>query len=609
MIMSHDNYDILANNHLNNNDTYCMLENDQTSDIIDRINTKLKQLLKRSHISKQLFNYLKISDLKNTKAGKFKILAKIHKEKFGIRPIINCIGHPTEFLCKFIDMFLQPIVKSKNTILKDSQHLLQDLNDIKFYNKQYLYSCDFESLYTNMNPRHTIDSISAYLLKNTNMFETDLLDITGFRTILDLIFTMNIFRYKDKFYLQQIGIPMGCKCGPSLANMYLYTLENEFIHRNPQMLYYRFIDDIFISSHVPLNKKDLCDQFPNLTLNIVEGAKVNFLDLDINYDDSSGMMNFSLYIKPTNTFSYLLTTSNHPKQIFKNIPLSLFIRIRRICSNYLDYLYFSSLLIIQLCKRGYDIDVVSKIAKQVGDNDRNKLLPYKKRPNKDRNENMFFFFKFNSFCKELKRHLVSAFENTRNDNRCMMNNKLFVVNKIDTNIGSLLIHNAKLPDYDKKYKYTKCKKSNCKICKYSTNNYYLKDKQFILPIMSHSNCNSEEIVYIIKCNRCSVYYIGESKRKCKVRINEHLNNIKRFQKNLSITLSKLDSTTETAKHFNTNGHDFEMDFKFYIFKKNLNDSERFSTETDLINLFLKLKIPILNEKINNMYNLKSLSFA
>jgi hypothetical protein len=319
-----------------------MLENDQTSDIIDRINTKLKQLLKRSHISKQLFNYLKISDLKNTKAGKFKILAKIHKEKFGIRPIINCIGHPTEFLCKFIDMFLQPIVKSKNTILKDSQHLLQDLNDIKFYNKQYLYSCDFESLYTNMNPRHTIDSISAYLLKNTNMFETDRVDITGFRTILDLIFTMNIFRYKDKFYLQQIGIPMGCKCGPSLANMYLYTLENEFIHRNPQMLYYRFIDDIFISSHVPLNKKDLCDQFPNLTLNIVEGAKVNFLDLDINYDDSSGMMNFSLYIKPTNTFSYLLTTSNHPKQIFKNIPLSLFIRIRRICSNYLDYLYFSS---------------------------------------------------------------------------------------------------------------------------------------------------------------------------------------------------------------------------------------------------------------------------
>jgi hypothetical protein len=62
------------------------------------------------------------------------------------------------------------------------------------------------------------------------MFDTDLLDVTGFRAILDLIFTMNIFRYKDRFYRQQIGIPMGCKCGPSLANKYLYTLEYEYIH-------------------------------------------------------------------------------------------------------------------------------------------------------------------------------------------------------------------------------------------------------------------------------------------------------------------------------------------------------------------------------------------
>ena len=139
-------------------------------------------------------------------------------------------------------------------------------------------------------------------------------------------------------------------------------------------------------------------------------------------------------------------TSNRPSQIFKNIPLSLFIRIRRICSNYLDYLYFSSLLIIQLCKRGYDINVVSKIARQVGNNDRVNLLPYKKRLNKDRNENMFFFFKFNSICKDLKRNLVAAFDKSKNYNRCMKNSKLHVVNQIDTNIGSLLIHNAKQPD-------------------------------------------------------------------------------------------------------------------------------------------------------------------
>ena len=44
-----------------------------------------------------------------------------------------------------------------------------------------------------------------------------------------------------------------------------------------------------------------------------------------------------MYIKPTNTFSYLLTNSNHPEFIFNNIPKSLFIRIRRICDSLIDY--------------------------------------------------------------------------------------------------------------------------------------------------------------------------------------------------------------------------------------------------------------------------------
>ncbi len=97
------------------------------------------------------------------------------------------------------------------------------MQDAKFSDKQYLYSCDYESLYTNMDPKNTIDSISEYLAVNTDVFETGIVDTQGFRVILDMIFTKNIFSFNDTYYIQQIGIPMGCKCGPSLANMYLYT--------------------------------------------------------------------------------------------------------------------------------------------------------------------------------------------------------------------------------------------------------------------------------------------------------------------------------------------------------------------------------------------------
>jgi hypothetical protein len=85
-----------------------------------------------------------------------------------------------------------------------------------------------------------------------------------------------------------------------------------------------------------------------LNLNIVHAKSICFLDLLISYDYITHNLKFSLNIKPTNTFSYLLKGSNHLDFIFNNIPKSLFIRIRRICSEYSDYLYFSIKLACQL---------------------------------------------------------------------------------------------------------------------------------------------------------------------------------------------------------------------------------------------------------------------
>jgi len=39
---------------------------------------------------------------------------------------------------------------------------------------------------------------------------------------------------------------MGTKCGPSIANVYLYILEIQFLKIHRPLFYSRFIDDIFI---------------------------------------------------------------------------------------------------------------------------------------------------------------------------------------------------------------------------------------------------------------------------------------------------------------------------------------------------------------------------
>jgi hypothetical protein len=75
-----------------------------------------------------LFNNLKISG--SSRLGSIRLLPKLHKEKFSVRAIINCINHPTEKR-KFVDSFLKPIVSDLPTVLKDSQDILQRINEFK----------------------------------------------------------------------------------------------------------------------------------------------------------------------------------------------------------------------------------------------------------------------------------------------------------------------------------------------------------------------------------------------------------------------------------------------------------------------------------------------
>ena len=117
--------------------------------------------------------------------------------------------------------------------------------------------------------------------------------------------------------------------------------------------------------------------FEGLKISIPFGETINFLDLIISKNNLTNSLDFSLYVKKTNTFNYLLNTSNHPNFIFKNLPKSLFIRIRRICTHYYDYIFFENKITWQLVKRGYKLNSINKISRQIRNIDRSNLLPYK----------------------------------------------------------------------------------------------------------------------------------------------------------------------------------------------------------------------------------------
>lgn len=609
ILLSNEDYDQLCTQHLSNNSTYEVLNADPLETTINTINSKLIELFNNGNISQKLFKKFKLTG--EFKSGNFRILAKIHKSKFGIRPIINSINHPTSLLSEFIDIFLQPLVKNCGTVIKDSQEVLQILENFQINGKKvYLYSCDFESLYTNINPLHATNTICDFLSSSSYRFNLHL-DLSGFREIMLLVFNNGIFKFQEQNFKQIIGLPMGCKCGPTVANFYLYLLEKNWLSLNSVSIYKRFIDDILIISTFEIDLDDLEQQFIYLKLNIIKGDTVVFLDLKLSFDPFLSLIKTDLYIKPTNCQPYLLTSSNHPSHIFDNIPTSLFIRIRRICSSFIDYLSNSRNLLIHLLKKGYCYNKISGIARQVGELHRSNLLPYKNKEKNETNTKLKMFFKFDKNLFNFKNIVYDSFFKFKLelDNSDLFKKKNFLfVNNINQNLGSILIHNFKFESKNEKFFCKKCSLLNCKICNFLFESFYLKFYNIYIPIKSNSDCNSVGCVYIIKCKKCNLFYIGETSKNCKTRISQHLNSISRFKKNIVKSLENFESNSEIANHFGRADHGIH-DFVFAIFKSNLfDDSIRKSVEAELINLFKCLEIPIINQKIPNYQFIKTLSF-
>jgi len=490
------------------------------------------------------------------------------------------------------------------SFLQDSQHLLQDaLKLVLKYNIEdiLLISADFESLYTNIILFHALNIITEYVSKN---FHSKHLNIFAFHSFLKIVLFNNFFKFKNVVYKQNIGLAMGTICGPSVANIYIFILEEKFLCIHRPIYYKRYIDDIFkiILKSYPLDS--FIKSFHNLKLNVVSGHSISFLDLNISFNNFTKNLNFSLYSKPTNTFGYLLTSSNHPKFIFDNIPKSLFIRLRRICTDLTDFYLSSNKLIKQLFSRGYNIFSLYKIRNLVSNFNRANLIPYKSK-NSDfisnySNNSLFFKIPFDFNFINLEIVFNNCLSNLSIENHFFNNFYFKLLFCKQPSLRDIFVHNAKINNVSEFY-FSKCNNNKCNVCSVSSSFHYINLNGFILPLLAYSNCHTKECIYIIHCKLCknNTYYIGETSN-ARARIHRHLSDIK--------TCIPFYKYTCVSTHFNLiihNNHNISEIFEFFIFDVNDLDTKikRLNKENQLINLFLALNMNVINDDIPNKYSI------
>ena len=278
-------------------------------------------------------------------------------------------------------------------ILKNSTSLLSSLDQLDVRTAKSVQTFDFSMLYTSITHDLLKSRISnlvhnAFRKKDGSVRYTHIKltrakgyfthDINGggdnmftADSICEMIEFLidNIFvQFGGRLFRQVIGIPMGTNCAPLLADLFLYSYENEFLdnmirsgHRRLARsfnLCYRYIDDLIV-----FNNKKFLDYLKEIYPSQLTVEKANKSDhladyLDLTFIiDSGGKLSTRLYDKRDDFDFHIVNfpflSSNIPSGPSYGVYISQLIRYARCCSHYDDFRYRHKCLVDRLLSQGY----------------------------------------------------------------------------------------------------------------------------------------------------------------------------------------------------------------------------------------------------------------
>ena len=132
---------------------------------------------------------------------------------------------------------------------------------------------------------------------------------------------------------------------PNYANLSVGYVEEQIFKQfdgpKPE-LFCRYIDDCLGATSAPGQRRIgtiylLCQLFPPSPQIYREILKPQSLFSISTFLSKTTIQATSVYYKPTDSHSYLLYSSSHPSHVKDPIPYSQFLRLRRLCSDDLDF--------------------------------------------------------------------------------------------------------------------------------------------------------------------------------------------------------------------------------------------------------------------------------
>lgn len=296
--------------------TYKQLKKNPTAIIQNKNNNMIQQWTNELIIDLKTANSLKIH---NALSPKIYGMPKIHKTGIPLRPVVSCIQSPTYKLEKYLAKSLSNIEKSKYS-LKDSWELTEQLKHVVIPEGHTMASLDVVSMYTSIPKSLALETINKrwHDIKNHTI-----LPQKQFMDAINFCINSSYFQYKDVFYEQIGGLPMGAPLSAILANLTLEEAEKKVLDANPNNLLFfkRYVDDILVFGTKEnivdtLGKFNKYHQNIKFTMEEEKNNEINYLDMSIR--NKEGKIETSWYTKATWSGRYLNFNSHMPKNYKEN---------------------------------------------------------------------------------------------------------------------------------------------------------------------------------------------------------------------------------------------------------------------------------------------------
>ena len=326
-ILDRSQYDDKMIEILSDSTSYCEVMNDPTTTQIRKMEKYLLTLKKKKVISAEDYKFI---SPKETTIAEIYGLPKLHKENYPLRPVVSLVDSPTYYLAKWLFKKLKDLASHSSFSINNSQEFLSKLKCTSVAEDELMVSFDVISLYPSIQLDLAKSCVTEFLSIHPHSLSNTVL--------LELIsLCLNIyFSFKNRFFEQKKGTPMGSPISGLLAELVMQKLENIAISKLQPKFWLRYVDDTFVI----MKRNDLNDMlltlnsiFPGIkfTHEVERNGELAFLDILVKRN-SDGFTETSVHRKKAYAGTILNFNSNHPVIHKRNCIRTLFQRTITHCN-------------------------------------------------------------------------------------------------------------------------------------------------------------------------------------------------------------------------------------------------------------------------------------